>query len=246
MLLHDAAGRARACAALRLRLGSPGHAATRAREYRERLQAHLRAHEDRLVERGPRPHRPQPAARVRRRPPRHAGGHGDAPLLLDSLDADDAEHFDEVRALLDAAGVDYELDPTLVRGLDYYTRTVFEFTSDALGAQSRRRRRRALRRARSSSSAARRRPGMGWAAGIERMLLAAERPARAPSRSPTSSSPDGDRGGRGLRARRRGARAPGSRVQQELAGRSLKGQLKHADRAGARYVAIVGDGRHRS
>ena len=50
--------------------------------------------------------------------------------------AEDAEHFAEVRALLDAAGVAYEIDPTLVRGLDYYTRTVFEFTSDALGAQS--------------------------------------------------------------------------------------------------------------
>ena len=59
-----------------------------------------------------------------------------APRLLDSLEADDAEHFAEVRAMLDGAGVAYEIDPSLVRGLDYYTRTVFEFTSDALGAQS--------------------------------------------------------------------------------------------------------------
>ena len=58
------------------------------------------------------------------------------PTLLDRLHAEDAEHFEEVRALLDDAGLAYELDPTLVRGLDYYTRTVFEFTSDALGAQS--------------------------------------------------------------------------------------------------------------
>ena len=60
----------------------------------------------------------------------------DAPTLLDRLDPDDAEHFERVRALLDDAGLRYELDPTLVRGLDYYTRTVFEFTSDELGAQS--------------------------------------------------------------------------------------------------------------
>ena len=60
----------------------------------------------------------------------------DAPKLLDRLDPDDAEHFAQVRALLDDAGLRYELDPTLVRGLDYYTRTVFEFTSDELGAQS--------------------------------------------------------------------------------------------------------------
>src|SRR5205085_1855713 len=59
-----------------------------------------------------------------------------APRLMDELAPDDAEHFADVRARLDAAGVEYEIDPTLVRGLDYYTRTVFEFTSDALGAQS--------------------------------------------------------------------------------------------------------------
>ena len=59
-----------------------------------------------------------------------------APLLVDRLDADDREHFAAVLAMLDAADVAYEIDPTLVRGLDYYTRTVFEFTSDALGAQS--------------------------------------------------------------------------------------------------------------
>ena len=60
----------------------------------------------------------------------------DAPLLLDSLSAEDREHFDEVCARLRAAGIDWELDGTLVRGIDYYTRTIFEFTSDALGAQS--------------------------------------------------------------------------------------------------------------
>ena len=52
-----------------------------------------------------------------------------APRLLDHLDADDAAHFAEVRALLDAAGIPYEVDTTLVRGMDYYTRTVFEFAS---------------------------------------------------------------------------------------------------------------------
>ena len=60
----------------------------------------------------------------------------DAPRLLDRLDAADAEHFEQVRALLDRNGVAYEVDPTLVRGLDYYTRTVFEFECDRLGAQS--------------------------------------------------------------------------------------------------------------
>ena len=59
-----------------------------------------------------------------------------APILLERLAADDAEHFARVRELLDDQELSYEIDPTLVRGLDYYTRTLFEFTSDALGAQS--------------------------------------------------------------------------------------------------------------
>ena len=59
-----------------------------------------------------------------------------APTLLDRLAPDDAEHFARVREMLDDAGLPYELDPTLVRGLDYYSARVYEFTSDALGAQS--------------------------------------------------------------------------------------------------------------
>ena len=101
-----------------------------------------------------------------------------APLLLDRLNDDDREHFETVKALLDAAGLAYEVDPTLVRGLDYYTRTVFEFTSDALGSQS------------GVGGGGRYdglieqlggppTPGMGWAAGVERMLLAADPPPTA-------------------------------------------------------------------
>ena len=120
----------------RLRLSSLGSAET-TREYRERLKAHLRAHEERLSRGGPR-------SRIELNPLRafdsdHPGTRAvmaSAPRLLEHLDARTAEHFAEVRALLDAAGVAYEIDPTLVRGLDYYTRTVFELTSDALGAQS--------------------------------------------------------------------------------------------------------------
>ena len=97
-----------------------------------------------------------------------------APLLLDHLTAEDAEHFAEVRARLDAAGVEYVIDPTLVRGLDYYTRTLFEFTSDALGAQSGvggGGRYDGLVEALGGSTPT---PGIGWAAGVERMLLAGD------------------------------------------------------------------------
>ena len=94
-----------------------------------------------------------------------------APKLLDRLAPEDAEHFEQVRRLLDVAGIPYELDPTLVRGLDYYTRTLFEFTSDALGAQSAvgggGRYDRLIEQLGGQST-----PGIGFAAGVERILLA--------------------------------------------------------------------------
>ena len=154
-----------------------------------------------------------------------------APLLLDRLDAEDAEHFAEVRALLDAAGVAYEIDPTLVRGLDYYTRTVFEFTSDALGAQI-------------GVGGGGRYDGLieqlggpptpGHRLGGGHRADAAGRRASGPAPRPVVDlfvADERPRRARGLRARRRGARAPGSPSSMELAGRSLKGQLKQADRA---------------
>jgi aspartyl-tRNA synthetase len=157
---------------VRLRLSSLGTPATRA-AYREDLQAHLRAHEERLSD--------EVRARIDLNPLRafdsdHPGTQevmAAAPRLLDRLEGEDAEHFAQVRALLDAEGVAYQLDHGLVRGLDYYTRTVFEFTSDALGAQSGvgggGRYDGLIQQLGGPAT-----PGMGWAAGIERILLAAE------------------------------------------------------------------------
>jgi histidyl-tRNA synthetase len=165
-------------AGLRLRLASLGTPATRA-AYRDELTAHLRANEEQLSG--------EVRARIDLNPLRafdsdHPGTRAvmaDAPLLLDRLEAADAEHFAAVRELLDVAELPYEVDPTLVRGLDYYTRTVFEFTSDALGAQS------------GVAGGGRYdglvemlggppTPGCGFAAGVERMLLAAGQQPVAP------------------------------------------------------------------
>src|SRR6202012_3676172 len=106
------------------------------REYREELAAYLHAHEDGLSH--------EVISRIDLNPMRAFDAHDGrtketmrgAPILLDRLAPEDAEHFERVKELLDDAGVIYELDPTLVRGLDYYARTLWEFTSDALGAQS--------------------------------------------------------------------------------------------------------------
>jgi histidyl-tRNA synthetase len=216
-----------------LRLGSLGAPETRA-DYRERLVAYLRANEDRVSA--------EVRARIDLNPLRafDADDPGtravmqDAPLLLDHLAPEDAEHFAEVRARLDAAEISYVIDPTLVRGIDYYTRTLFEFTSDALGAQS------AVggggrydRLAQELGLAPT--PGIGWAAGIERLLLAGEhRPEPEPVTDLYVAGTDVAAFALATEARRAGLN-----VQQELAGRSRKGQMKQASRIGARWVAIL-------
>jgi histidyl-tRNA synthetase len=216
-------------AGLRLRLSSLGTPAARA-AYREELAEHLRAHADRLSD--------DVRARIDLNPLRafdsdHAGTRdvmASAPLLLDRLDADDAEHFAVVRGLLDGAGLEYEVDPTLVRGLDYYMRTVYEFTSDALGAQS-------------GVAGGGRYDGLVEmlggppAAGVERMLLAAGGLPAAPVPVDLFVAFEGARDAAfAVTTQARNARL---NAQMELAGRSRKGQLKQADRLGARYVAIL-------
>jgi histidyl-tRNA synthetase len=224
---------------VRLRVGSLGTLAAR-QAYREQLQAYLRANADKLSE--------DVRSRIDLNPLRafdsdHAGTRAvmaGAPLLLHHLDADDAEHFATVRELLLRAGVEHEIDPTLVRGLDYYTRTVFEFTSDALGAQS-------------GVAGGGRYDGLvemlggpptmgcGWAAGVERMLLASAGLPVAPPPVDLYVGFDFAEQRAAAFAIVDEARRARLNAQVELAGRSRKGQLKHADRIGARYVAIVGD-----
>jgi histidyl-tRNA synthetase len=223
----------------RLRISSLGMPLNRLR-YRDKLQEYLRAHESELA--------PDVVARIDLNPLRafdsdHAGTRAvmeGAPRLLDELDREDAEHFAAVRALLDAAGLPYDVDTTLVRGLDYYTRTVFEFTSADLGAQS------------GVGGGGRYdglieqiggppTPGMGWAAGVERMLLAgslAHETAPPLDLFVAYAKPELRAAAFRLAA---DVRRAGHTARLELGGRSLKGQLKQADRANARYVAILGD-----
>jgi histidyl-tRNA synthetase len=225
---------------VRLRLSSLGGADARA-EYREQLQEHLRAHAERLSD--------DVRSRIDLNPLRafdseHAGTRevmASAPRLLEHLDEDDARHFAELRALLDEASVAYEVDSTLVRGLDYYTRTVFEFTSDALGAQS------GVGGGGRYDGLVERlgghpTPGMGWAAGVERILLAGDREHVAANPVDVFIALEDEAARRSAFGLLEAARSAGLHAQMELAGRSLKGQLGHADALGARFVAIVDDG----
>ena len=233
IVLLDELLRGLGIADLELRLGSLGSAEASA-AYREELRDYLREHEGELSD--------DVRARLDTNPLRafdsdHEGTRAvmaAAPKMLDRLASEDAEHFATVQQLLDAAGVPYRVDPSLVRGLDYYTRTVFEFTCAALGAQS------------GVGGGGRYdglvellggppTPAIGWAAGIERILLAM--PEVPEPRRPEVFVVCGD-GEQAfdlvLELRRHRISA-----QFDLAGRAFKGQMKQADRSGARFAVIL-------
>ena len=219
-----------------LRLGSLGSPASRS-AYLEELKAHLRAHEAELSK--------DVRERIEINPLRAfdaddegtQGVMASAPTIVERLAGEDAEHFAEARALLDAAGVAYEIDPTLVRGLDYYTRTIFSFVCDELGAQSEvgggGRYDGLIEQLGGPAT-----PAVGWAAGIERILLALGGVDESPARDAFLAVADAGQRSRAL-ALAVELRRAGLTAEVDLAGRGLKGQLKHADRIGARRVLIL-------
>jgi histidyl-tRNA synthetase len=219
-----------------LRLGSLGSPQARS-SYLEELKAHLRAHEGELSK--------DVRERIEINPLRAfdaddegtRGVMASAPTIVERLEGEDAEHFAEVRALLEAAGIEFEIDPTLVRGLDYYTRTIFSFVCDELGAQSEigggGRYDGLIEQLGGPST-----PAVGWAAGIERILLALGEAEEATERDAFLAVADPGQRRRAL-ALASELRRAGLTAEVDLAGRGLKGQLKHADRIGARRVLIL-------
>jgi histidyl-tRNA synthetase len=166
----------------------------------------------------------------------------DAPMITDFLSAGDKAHHDAVRSLLTDAGIEFTDEPRLVRGLDYYTRTLYEFVHDGLGAQA------AVGGGGRYDGLAELLggpplPGVGWALGVERTLLAMEAegivvPAEPPVQ--VFAVPLGSVAEQKLfvvvaKLRRAG-------ISADLAtGRGLKGAMKAADRSGASVAVIVGD-----
>jgi histidyl-tRNA synthetase len=218
-----------------LRLGSLGSASSRA-AYTGKLRDYLRDHESELAK--------DVRDRIDVNPLRAFDSKDEstrtvmasAPTMLDHLDSEDSEHFETVRGLLDQAGISYSIDPTLVRGLDYYTRTIFSFVCDRLGAQSEigggGRYDRLIEELGGPAT-----PAAGWAAGIERILLALGQPESEPAVEVFVAAPDGQRE-RAL-ALVSDLRRSGLSADLDLAGRSLKGQMRQADRLGARRTVIL-------
>ncbi len=166
-----------------------------------------------------------------------------APLLADFLDAESSAHFEQVKQLLDDIGIDFVLNPRLVRGLDYYTRTVFEWVTDRLGAQGA-----ICSGGRYDGLIAqlggRDTPASGWALGFERVveLLAAEG-AAVPEQLPDAYLVTA-----GDEARRRGfavvealrSDVPALKLAMDCTAGGFKAQLRRADRSGARLALIIG------
>ena len=221
-----------------LQLNSIGDAGCRP-AYVERLTAWLDAHADALDDDARAKRATNPLRVFDVKSPAVREALRDAPKIGESLCDECAAHFAEVRALLDAYGVPYTLDPTLVRGLDYYTRTVFEFMGPEEKAQS------------AICSGGRydgligelggpATPGIGFGAGIERALLALEGEgvtAEPPAAAIFFVVDGGDR--KHVLQTMAALRRQGVPCDTDYAGRSLKGQLTQAGRSGAHTIAIV-------
>nr|WP_211659119.1 histidine--tRNA ligase [Phytoactinopolyspora halophila] len=209
--------------------------------YREALREYLRGLD--LDE--------QTAARVEANPlrvlddkrPEIQAALADAPVVADFLSPADRTHHDTVCELLAEAGVPFEQDPRLVRGLDYYTRTLFEFVHDGLGSQS------------AVGGGGRydglsellggpRLPGVGWALGVERTALALEAegvPLPGQNGLDVYAVPLGGEASRHLFGVATELRRAGVRTDMAVGGRGLKGAMKAADRSGARFALVVGE-----
>ena len=168
----------------------------------------------------------------------------DAPVMLDFLDEESAAHFGGLKTLLDAAGVTYSVNPRLVRGLDYYSRTVFEWVTDALGSQG----------AVCSGGrydglveklGGRATPAIGWAMGIERLVAlyevcGGETPA-ADADVYIAALGDGTEVRAFALAEELRDAIAGIRVEMNLGGGSFKVQMKRADKSGAEFALILGE-----
>ena len=167
----------------------------------------------------------------------------DAPVVLDYLCDECKEHFEKTKSYLDAMNIEYIVNPQIVRGLDYYTKTVFEFVADSIGAQG------------TVCGGGRydglieelggqRTPSLGFAMGLERLQLVMEAQG---CEFPEPSRPDlfivamGDKATLKAVEIAKDMRDEGYSVVYDLNGRSLRAQMKYADKINAKYNVVIGD-----
>ncbi len=228
---------------VRLEINSLGTAESR-RAYRERLVEYLQAHQDQLDADSRRRLQGNPLRVLDSKNPQMRALIDAAPLLTEHLDPQSQEHFQGVCTALEGLGIPFRVNPRLVRGLDYYSRTVFEWITDALGAQDA-----VCSGGRYDGLIAQLggepTPGIGFAMGIERLvaLLRQGGPCVTPSSADVYIVVSGPRASSfslGLIERLRDE-LPGRRFELNLGGGTLKTQFRRADRSGAALAVILGD-----
>lgn len=226
---------------LELQINSLGTRESRA-AYRQELVKYFGAHKDQLDEDSLRRLDSNPLRILDSKNPQLSGLITAAPKLSEYLDAESREHFAALCGLLDQAGIRYRVNPCLVRGLDYYTRTVFEWVTDQLGAQG-------------TVCAGGRFDGLveqlggkpvpaaGFAMGLERLLELARthlEPANVPHAYMVLVGEAAQNTGLILAEQLRDA-VPGLRLMTHCGGGSFKSQFKKADKCGAQLALILGD-----
>lgn len=213
------------------------------KNYNEALKAYFKSHESELCDTCRDRMDRNPMRILDCKSPVCQGIAKDAPVILDYLCDDCRAHFEELKERLDAFGIEYTVNPTIVRGLDYYTRTVFEFVSNCIGAQGTvcgGGRYDGLIELLGGAPT----PSIGFAIGLERLLLIME---KSGCPFPPDDGVDIYIGTMGRAASLRaseivsGLRAEGFRAEMDIIGRSVKAQMKYADKIGAAYSCIIGD-----
>ena len=231
---------------LRLEVNSLGEAEERA-AYRTELVAYLEAHHCHLDEDSRRRLLTNPLRVLDSKNPELREVIAGAPILLDHLGEASRQHFAAFCAGLDAAGIPYAVNPRLVRGLDYYNRTVFEWITDELGAQGT-----VCAGGRYDGLVAqlggRPTPAVGFAMGLERLVAllghaAASDPAVPPALDAyLVAVGDAAQSAAPALAERLRDLTPDLRLQCHCGGGSFKSQFKKADRSGARFALVLGEG----
>ncbi|MCB9603617.1 MAG: histidine--tRNA ligase [Sandaracinus sp.] len=225
---------------LEVQINSLGSGDTRER-YRESLLAYLRPLASKLSEDSQRRLERNPLRVLDSKAPEDQALAAEAPSLLDHLDADDRAHFEDLKATLDAFGTPYRVEPKLVRGLDYYTRTLFEVKGlgGDLGAQNTLcgggRYDGMIRELGGPDT-----PAIGFAMGLERLLLCLPEADAQPKLDVFLIVQKPELRLESARLARE-LREAGLRVDADLRGTSMKSQLRRADRSGARFAVVVGE-----
>jgi len=226
---------------VRLELNSLGDAAARA-AHRAELVAYLEAHRDALDADAQRRLHTNPLRILDSKNPAMADVVAGAPRLIDSLDAESAAHFDGLRRRLEEAGLAWTVNPRLVRGLDYYNRTVFEWVTDALGAQGT-----ICAGGRYDGLVAqlggRPAPACGFALGIERVLALAEHARLLAEPAPPAAYlvHQGEAAGRLALQVAETLRGQGVAVIMHCGGGKFAAQMRRADASGATHALIIGE-----